>query len=256
MSIIPFSYSNSIGKTPGVSRALVSGWSKDVQKVNLPQTIWPGVGLLPMFNVAQNLEVLSTDPNDTTGGSGMGSVIIGLRDFNYNSVTIQVALNGLTPVPVPGGPYIGLRVMQTLNSPAFGISNLGDIIVRVVGGVMLDMMPAGYGHRKTCSHIVTNSETNDLLYICACIWHPTSKNVSAVLSTRVVGPGSGVRKELQFTVHDSSPVVIIMGEGAAFISLAAKSQCTLEIEDLSDNGVNVYASMSLLQWTQQARLSL
>jgi len=256
MSLIPFSYSNSIGKTPGVSRAFISGWSKDVKKINLPQTVWPGIGLQPTFNVPQTLEVFSTDPNDAVGGTGMSTVQLGLRDFDYNSVTITVTLNGVTPVPVPGGPYIGMRVMNVGAIASFNTANLGDIIVRVVGGAMLDIMPAGYGHRKTCSHIVTQTETNDVLYLQAHIWHPTNNNVSAVLSTRQIFSNGALRKELQFTVQGSSPTPTIMGEGAVFISLPTKNYFSLEIEDISDNGVNVYASISILQWTLQARLSL
>jgi len=254
MSLIPFSYSNSIGKTPGVSRAFISGFCKDVQIANLPQTIWPGVGLMPVFTVAQSLEVVSTDPNDTFGGTGLNIVRIGLRDFNFASVTLNLNMNGLTPVPLPGGPYIGTRILNTVASPT-GV-NQGDILIRVVGGVVLDIMPAKLGFRKTCAHIVTRDETNDVLYIQAGIYHPTKKDVSAIISTRQVFADGTTRQELQFPISSHSISPVLMGEGAVFISLGSMNQFSLEVADISDNGVEIYASMSLLQWTLQARLSL
>lgn len=47
------------------------------------------------------LEVVSTSANDAVGGSGAAKVTIQGLDLNWEPVTVEVELNGITPVPVP-----------------------------------------------------------------------------------------------------------------------------------------------------------
>lgn len=100
----------------------------------------------------QLIEVLSTSASDATGGVGGTKVRIEAIGADYTEVTIDVDMNGLTPVPVLT-PVLRLNRMYVIESGSYATatqpSHVGAISARTVGttdvwGVMsVDPIPFG-----------------------------------------------------------------------------------------------------------------
>ena len=79
-----------------------------------------------------SLEVLSSSGNDTELGSGATHITIRGFDANNAAVNTEVALDGITPVAIPG---TWLRVPRTrMKAGGYYARNAGTLTVRVAGG--------------------------------------------------------------------------------------------------------------------------
>jgi hypothetical protein len=63
---------------------------------------------------AQTFKIVSTNANNTSGGTGIQSVRVWGIDSNYDLTTVDVSLNGITPVSIPGSFYF-INKMETIN---------------------------------------------------------------------------------------------------------------------------------------------
>lgn len=78
------------------------------------------------------MTVQSTSAQDGVGGTGVRSLSVDLLDADYNLSVVDITLNGLTPVSLPGTI---LRVNYN-HATAVGSTGaaVGDISITSVGG--------------------------------------------------------------------------------------------------------------------------
>lgn len=119
------------------NRRVISAFSPDIDNADTPNIdIHPNPvkGLYPFQTADVALEVLSSSAADTSAGTGARSVRLTLLNSSFLEVTVDVTLNGTTPVAVSGGTiYRRVNKIQLL-SWGSGATNAGNLTVRVSGG--------------------------------------------------------------------------------------------------------------------------
>lgn len=93
----------------------------------------------------ETMQVRSTDANDTAAGTGAQSIIYNSLDANHEEVTTVVALNGTTPVAIPGTHLRHQSALVTPGAVGSGRTNLGDIIIETTGALERLRIPAAAG---------------------------------------------------------------------------------------------------------------
>jgi hypothetical protein len=101
---------------------------------------WGGVWQPP--TTAETVDFVSTSANDTSGGTGLNSIVIYGIDENRESIIEVLTLNGLTPVTTVN-TYFGInRVAPFLCGT--NKANIGTIDgSQTTSGIMIAEMPAG-----------------------------------------------------------------------------------------------------------------
>lgn len=94
--------------------------------------IWAASGVYPWMTAATSLEIVSSSANDTAAGTGAQSVTVNGLDITGTEISVTVATNGTTAVPLVTQFY---RINSVgLGAVGSGLRNLGTITVRDVGG--------------------------------------------------------------------------------------------------------------------------
>jgi len=127
-----------------------------------PADLWPAPGDVlsyPFPASPLQLEVVSTDANDTFGGTGARLAYVTGLDADWNPVLAPeiIPLAGLTPVPMPSGVSYIRRTSFMVIAAGSGQRNAGDIILRgQSGGPVLGIIPAGLGIDQSAAQSIAN----------------------------------------------------------------------------------------------------
>lgn len=275
-SVADFEYNAFANKITGIIRVEVTGYRKDIQKADTPCTIWPGpTPLMPIVywedfgaptpdQAGFQMEVVSTSPEDNgvIPGPGARNVSIGLTRGPEINVNQAIVLNGTIPVPIPNGPYVSVNTMSVNVSIPFGVgvrgtSNRGDIIVRAQANpsMVFNLIPAGDGIQQSILQTAFNQRTVDVISITAGM-NSESPSASCVVAV-AHWLGFGV-KQHPFHISlsmDGTSIHTIDLKGNPIFVLRAGSRLTLEVQEVSHNGVSVYGALQWLSWQDMIRNS-
>lgn len=94
--------------------------------------LWANGGIYPWMTAATSLEVVSSSANDTAAGTGAQSIIVSGLDVAGNEISVTVATNGTTAIPL-GTQFYRINSVG-IGAVGSGLRNLGTITVRDVGG--------------------------------------------------------------------------------------------------------------------------
>lgn len=120
------------GKVTGMVFTDVVGKNPDVDIATVPEDIWFPGGLYVFPTASQTLEVLSSSASDTAAGTGARTATIVGLDINYDPITANVTLNGVTPVVISGAWFrVNDFFIVTVGT---GESNIGTVTLRIAGG--------------------------------------------------------------------------------------------------------------------------
>lgn len=132
-----------IGSVIGVSCINKFGANADID-LGSSETVWSTGGLYPWASVAtaQAVEIVSSDANDTSAGTGARTVEVQGLDANWDLQTETVTLNGTTAVDLTN-TFLRVFRMKVLTAGS-GNANAGTIILRLDGaGDTLSTIEAG-----------------------------------------------------------------------------------------------------------------
>lgn len=117
-------------------KALILYGERRLEVVVGQQDIWPGTAVeYPFLTTPQMLEVVSDDVANGPAGAGGRAVRLLVADENFNFSIVTVPTNGLTPVPVPGGPYLRCLISSIDEAGNYnGAAVTGAIRIRTVSG--------------------------------------------------------------------------------------------------------------------------
>lgn len=153
---MPFAYAVSLGRVGGHSRVIVNGRSSTI---TAGADVWEGgTGIYPLLANASQLEILSSSASDAAAGTGARTFMIQGLDANFNQISENITLNGVTPV-VTVNSYLRVNrlLIQTAGS---GQVNAGTVTLRVAGGgTSQSVVAAGVGLAKTGVYTVPQGFT-------------------------------------------------------------------------------------------------
>lgn len=130
------------GKIPGASVWSTGGAALSIQTTEPPFLLWDLKLPYAFQESAQSLEIVSSSANDTAAGTGARAVYIETIDGNWNEQIHVIALNGTTPVALPGVHLHTNRIFAV--STGSGHVNAGNITLRIVSsGVVQGYVAAG-----------------------------------------------------------------------------------------------------------------
>jgi hypothetical protein len=154
------------------------------------EDIWEGGGLYTFDTTAQSLEIISSDANDTSAGTGARTVtVIGL-DANYVEKSEVATMNGATAVALTG---TWLRVHRcSVTTAGTGEVNAGTLTVRIAGaGATRLVVGIGNGQTLMAIYTIPAGKTGYLYhYYITGNATPTAPSIDASLWTRT---SAGVR---------------------------------------------------------------
>jgi hypothetical protein len=123
------------------------GYNNDIDTGTEVVASWGGT--FTPLTTATTLNIVSTSTNDTSGGTGVNSIVVYGIDANRNEVTESFTMNGTTAV-VSTSTWLGInRVAMFLCGS--GQVNAGEInVTATTGGSTMAQMPAGGGVTQQC----------------------------------------------------------------------------------------------------------
>lgn len=172
--VIPYGYAATIGAVPGAARIATLGNNPSIDTATQPEDVWPGaeLGVLNGIdhrliprpqNVAAAMEIVSSSASDAAAGAGARTVIIGYLDAAYAAQTVTLTMNGTTPVALPG-TVMRVNSLRVATSGTFGGNNVGNISVRLAGGLgaTFAYLRAGIGLARSSLYTVPAGQTLDI----------------------------------------------------------------------------------------------
>jgi len=142
---------------------------------------------------AQSIEVLSTDANDTSAGSGARTVLLEGVDGSFAYITETVTMNGTSAVAVTQN-FLRIYKMSVVTRGTYLTLNAGTITAQVVtGSVTMCVIPfdtafGGVGKQETTHYTVPAGKRAFLDSFL--VNTDTSKKVRLAMNTRVHGSDS------------------------------------------------------------------
>ena len=158
MNVSPndFKYQVALGKIAGYSNWNKFGYNGDVD-IGGNVIMASFGGTWSPLTSASTLTIVSTDVNDTSGGSGANSIVIYGIDGSYDEQTEIVVLNGTTNV-VTTSTWLGIN-RAAIYLAGTGMSNAGDInITATTGGTYQAQIPTEKG---TTQQLIFHVPNND-----------------------------------------------------------------------------------------------
>jgi hypothetical protein len=159
-----FHYEVALGRRQGHTTWNKFGYNLDIDIGT--ETIWNVGGTFTPIVTARTLSIVSTDVNDTSGGTGANSVIIYGVDANWNTQTVVVTLNGTTPV-VTTETWLGVNRIA-IYLAGTGKANAGAITATATTEATIQgRIDAGAGTTQQAFYFVSANHTAllDWLYI-------------------------------------------------------------------------------------------
>lgn len=141
------------------------GYNEDVDTGG-DEVIWSvgGTGTDFLVDTAETLDFVSTDANDTNGGTGCHGVVIYGIDENRKQKIEVILLDGTTPV-TSVNIYLGINRIAVFRAGS-GKRNAGTInVTQTTSGIQMAQMPAGEGTTQQCIFYVQADYTALIDYI-------------------------------------------------------------------------------------------
>jgi hypothetical protein len=229
------------GKIKGYTRYTVFGNNDDVDSATVPETIWEAGGLVTWLSAADNLEVFSSNANDTSlagGGTGMRTLLIQGLDANYNEISEIVSLEG-TGVVTTTNQF--LRVNKAVGlSAGTGAINEGAITIRdATGDNTVEYIGAGQGISHSAKFTVPLGK--DFIIKSIVLGAGKTQSILVRIELRVKSNGATI---WTYTNHadlstDSDPTSINLDHVP--INLVEKTDLELLVSTSSGNNAEVTA---------------
>jgi hypothetical protein len=213
---MPFDHAVSLGLITGVRRVTALGNNPDIDTTTLPEDVWPVGGMYPWPSSATTLNILCSNVNDTSTGTGARTITIAGLDANYAEVTevVTLATNPSTTTTINSF----LRVNSTsITSTGTGRINAGDIDIRRTGFLteILARIPAGKGTHRSSGYTVPAGHTLCVTSIFIGINRPTVKTDASV-ATYFGSPNGFYRLPLEISMadnpyrHEANPPIMVL----------------------------------------------
>lgn len=195
VSAIPYLYDIAEKHISGHEAFFKLGYNNGLDTTE--EDIWDVGGTYIFPGVAQQMKVVSSDVNDTSGGYGIQSVKVHYLDNNFGSSSEVVVLNGSSPVYTFAQNIYRINALRAYTVGTSGVA-IGNISVKNSGETIIyRQINTGYTRGRGAIYTVPSGKT---LYI-------TSIAISSGHSTA----GKNVRWTARATYDDADEIVTSSG---------------------------------------------
>ena len=125
ISVRPTDYMSEVAMGKRQGRGVINkfGWNHGIS--NGPEIVASQRGQIAVMLTPDTLNLVSSDANDATGGTGASLILVSGIDANFNEIEEYVPLNGTTPVTTTN-QYLGVNRMVVITSGSQK-KNVGNI---------------------------------------------------------------------------------------------------------------------------------
>lgn len=128
------------------------------------ETLWGIGGLYPFPTAAATIEAISTDANDTSGGTGARTIHVYGLDTNFEEIDEVITMNGTTATTATTQSFRRINLVIVEGIGVYGGSNIGDITIRVSGaGANLSYIEVGEGQSNIAVYTIPLGKTGYML---------------------------------------------------------------------------------------------
>ena len=223
-----------------------------IDTASTPEDVWNGGGLYTGFPTAtaEQFEVLSDDPADTSAGTGARTVRFFYQDADYNMfdangdpLFFDVTMNGTTGVSV-GNPT-GMRVWRgKVLTSGSSEANVGEVACRWITttATVFAIVPATFGQTSLSNFTIPAGYTGYLKQYAVTMDDNQVNRAEMAVVVRDFGSNT-YRNTRPFTLVRGTPYQpnIIYGG----IEMVEKTDFVLRVLSVSTNGAIVTANWSL-----------
>lgn len=148
------------GNIPGVSKVHKFGYNADVDTA-ATEDVWEGGGTVPLYTSNQSLEIVSSDANDTSAGTGARTITVVTQNLAGTETEQTATMNGTTAVALGTTGVVAYRAWVATSGT--GNTNAGTITVRLASaGATVATIAAGNGQTLIAYYRVPVSKTGYL----------------------------------------------------------------------------------------------
>lgn len=232
------------GKLQGYAVVNKFGRNTDIDTGSVPEDVWGGDGVYTGFpdSTLETISVFSDSASDTAAGTGARTVRVTGLDTDYNQVTADITLNGVTPVATTQ-TFRRAHTAQVLTAGSGGV-NAGTITFRhttTTTNVFLMMMP-GRNQTNNSAYTVPAGKTGYLRQLFANMISSTSAVCEGYIWTRSFG---GVfRQRRPFSVSNAALWKDNIYGGIVFTE---KSDLIIRINSSTANNTSIAAGYDMIQ---------
>lgn len=229
---------------PGRKVVNIFGRNSDIDTATVPETVWEVGGVYTGFptGAAETVEVFSSDPVDTSAGTGARTVLLSGLDANYLYQEETVTLNGVTPVPTTKTwTRINLAYVVTAGS---GNANAGTITMRHTTTTtnVFGTIPIGTNETHMCVYTIPADSFGSLLSWIVKLLGASANTIEGDLYVREFG--KLFRHRATFGVSGSD-VAEESYEGGLY--LPPKTDIKIDIDVASTNNLAVVSRMQIYE---------
>lgn len=231
------------GYIQGITVVNKFGRNLDVDTATVPEDIWGGGGVYTGFpdSALETISVSSDSASDTSNGTGARTVRLTGLDTDYNIVSADVTLNGITPVATTQ-TFRRVHTAQVLTAGSGGV-NVGIITFNhttTTANVFLQMMP-GRNQTNNSAYTIPAGKTGFIRRIFASTLSTSAGAADCAVWTRSFG---GVyRQRRPFSVSNTTNWIDDIYAG---ISFTEKSDIVLRCISASANNMNIAAGYDMI----------
>ena len=125
------------------------------------ETMWSYSSEYVWITTPGQVEVLSSDANDTAAGTGARTVRVDYLKSDYTEGTVDLTLNGITTVP-SGASHADIFRINSFRVMTTGTNNapVGNLTLRqATGGLYVSYIRAGKTRARSCFYTVPHGKT-------------------------------------------------------------------------------------------------
>ncbi len=148
------------GLVDGISVETLRGSNADIDRLSLPETMWPGSNLYPFPAGAFTAHILSDNAaDDSPSGTGALTVRVDGLDTNYVEKSEVITMNGVAEVASTDSDWFRINHTTVLTVGSAG-ENVGTIsVLEGTGGTVISIMEPQFG-RSRSGHFTANASCN------------------------------------------------------------------------------------------------
>lgn len=251
--VLPYSYAATIGAVAGASRVAMLGNNPSIDTASQPEDVWSGAELGPLNGIdhrfiprpttaAVSMEVVSSSANDTAAGTGARTVSIDYLDAAYAAQTVVLTMNGTTPVAMPV-PVMRVNGMRVATSGTFGGNNIGNLSLRLAGGLgaTFAYLRAGIGLSRTSLYTVPAGRTLDIFSMVLGVNRADTQDRWATFALCIQNAAGNLVKGIELPASTTVPYRQENLDAPSVI-VPATSDVWWRCEAVSQNSTNVTAA--------------